>query len=74
MICNMYIVFLDISISHIPLPLYFPSCHVIGSAKETHLAHLGCLFNTAVDHTSNLGFQLDSIAAMGSKVRERKGA
>ena len=25
-------------------------------------------------HTSNLGFQLDSIATMGRKVRERKGA
>ena len=25
-------------------------------------------------HTSNLGFQLDSIATLGRKVRERKGA
>ena len=38
------------------------------------LPHLLTPRQREIEHTSNLGFQLDSIATLGRKVRERQGA
>ena len=54
-----------------PLPLYTNKLSQI-VVEKSRLVSLGTGVDTHT-HTSNLGFQLDSIATLGRMVRERQG-